>query len=134
MKVRGDLPPSNAFTVEAQPQKPGVALVRFYENVKEFSEQDGDLTISGYEYDEYHLEIPRVGRAEDYVLQNFDQLLRKAKAADAQGDPIHREPTMAELKAENEKLHGQVANLESQLTDTQMALCDIYEMVGGAAQ
>ena len=107
MKVRGDLPPSNAFTVEAQPQKPGVALVRFYENV---------------------------GRAEDYVLQNFDQLLRKAKAADAQGDPIHREPTMAELKAENEKLHGQVANLESQLTDTQMALCDIYEMVGGAAQ
>lgn len=134
MKVRGDLPPGNAFTVEVQPQKPGFSLVRFYENVREFTEKDGDLTISGYEYDEYHLEIPRVGRAEDYVLQNFEQFLRKAKAADVQGDPIQREPTMAELKAENEKLRGKVVNLESQLTDTQMALCDIYEMVGGAVQ
>ena len=31
MRVRGDNAPSNAFSLEEQPNKPGVALVRFYE-------------------------------------------------------------------------------------------------------
>lgn len=132
MKVRGDLPPSNAFTVENQPKRPGFALVRFYENVREFTEQDGDLTISGYEYDEYHLEIERVHGLEEYVLQNFDRLLRKARAADTQKVAETPEQKMTRLEAENAKLHGQVESLESELTDTQMALCDIYEMLGGA--
>lgn len=33
-------------------------LVRFYENVAPFSETQGELTVSGFEYDEYHLELP----------------------------------------------------------------------------
>ena len=31
MRVRGDNAPSNAFSLEEQPNNPGVALVRFYE-------------------------------------------------------------------------------------------------------
>ena len=55
MKVRGDNAPANAFSLEEQPDKPGYCLVRFYENVAPFSETQGELTISGFEYDEYHL-------------------------------------------------------------------------------
>ena len=55
MKVRGDNAPANAFSLEEQPDKPGYCLVRFYENVAPFSETQGELTVSGFEYDEYHL-------------------------------------------------------------------------------
>ena len=34
MRVRGDLAPSNAFSLEEQPKKPGFVLVRFYGNVE----------------------------------------------------------------------------------------------------
>ena len=57
MRVRGDNAPSNAFSLEEQPNKPGVALVRFYENAKPFEEKRDELTISGWVYDEYHLEL-----------------------------------------------------------------------------
>lgn len=45
MRVRGDNAPSNAFTLEEQPKKPGFFLVRFYENAQEFSETRDGLTI-----------------------------------------------------------------------------------------
>ena len=57
MRVRGDNAPSNAFSLEEQPNKPGVALVRFYENAEPFEEKRDELTISGWVYDEYHLEL-----------------------------------------------------------------------------
>ena len=47
MRVRGDNAPSNAFSLEEQPNKPGVALVRFYENAEPFEEKRDELTISG---------------------------------------------------------------------------------------
>ena len=55
MRVRGDNAPSNAFSLEEQPNKPGVALVRFYENAEPFEEKRDELTISGWVYDEYLL-------------------------------------------------------------------------------
>ena len=45
MRVRGDNAPSNAFSLEEQPNKPGVALVRFYENAEPFEEKRDELTI-----------------------------------------------------------------------------------------
>ena len=54
MRVRGDVQPSNAFTVEEQPKKPGFCLVRFFENAQEFSEEQGELTVSGWEYEVSH--------------------------------------------------------------------------------
>ena len=47
---------------------------------------------------------------------------------------LQKKKTPAQLAQENEKLRGQVETLEGQLTDTQMALCDVYELlVGGEA-
>lgn len=86
MRVRGDNAPSNAFTLEEQPKKPGFALVRFFENVQAFEETQGDLTISGHEYDEYHLELADTGSLEEDVLNNYDALLEQAKAAEAENE------------------------------------------------
>ena len=78
--------PSNAFTVEEQPKKPGFCLVRFFENPQEFSEEQGELTVSGWEYDEYHLEMADTGSLEEDVLNNYDALLEQAKAAEAEAE------------------------------------------------
>ena len=86
MRVRGDVQPSNAFTLEEQPKKPGYYLVRFFENAQEFSEEQGELTVSGWEYDEYHLELADTGSLEEDVLNNYDALLEQAKAAEAEAE------------------------------------------------
>ena len=86
MRVRGDVQPSNAFTVEEQPKKPGFCLVRFFENPQEFSEEQGELTVSGWEYDEYHLEMADTGSLEEDVLNNYDALLEQAKAAESEAE------------------------------------------------
>ena len=86
MRVRGDVQPSNAFTLEEQPKKPGFCLVRFFENPQEFSEEQGELTVSGWEYDEYHLEMTDTGSLEEDVLNNYDALLEQAKAAEAEAE------------------------------------------------
>lgn len=86
MRVRGDVQPSNAFTVEEQPKKPGFCLVRFFENAQEFSEEQGELTVSGWEYDEYHLELADTGSLEEDILNNYDALLEQAKAAEAEAE------------------------------------------------
>lgn len=86
MRVRGDVQPSNAFTLEEQPKKPGFCLVRFFENAQEFSEEKEGLTVSGWEYDEYHLELADTGSLEEDVLNNYDALLEQAKAAEAENE------------------------------------------------
>lgn len=86
MRVRGDVQPSNAFTLEGQPKKPGYYLVRFFENAQEFSEEKEGLTVSGWEYDEYHLELADTGSLEEDVLNNYDALLEQAKAAEAENE------------------------------------------------
>lgn len=85
MRVRGDVQPSNAFTLEEQPKKPGFCLVRFFENAKEFSEKKEGLTVSGWEYDEYHLELADTGSLDEDVLNNYDALLEQAKANEGGG-------------------------------------------------
>lgn len=42
---------------------------------------------------------------------------------------LRTQKSRAELQAENEALQVKVASLETQLTDTQLALCDVYEQV-----
>lgn len=86
MRVRGDVQPSNAFTLEEQPKKPGYYLVRFFENAQEFSEEKEGPTVSGWEYDEYHLELADTGSLEGDVLNNYDALLEQAKAAEAENE------------------------------------------------
>lgn len=109
MRVRGDNAPSNAFSLEEQPNKPGVALVRFYENAKPFEEKRDELTISGWEYDEYHLELADTGSLSEDVLANFDTLLAQAKAAETpaeQGDLESRVTTLEETSASKDDVQA----------------------------
>ena len=109
MRVRGDNAPSNAFTLEEQPKKPGFFLVRFYENAQEFSETRDGLTITGWEYDEYHLELADTGRLSEDVLANFDTLLAQAKAAETpaeQGDLESRVTTLEETSASKDDVQA----------------------------
>ena len=109
MRVRGDNAPSNAFTLEEQPKKPGFFLVRFYENAQEFSETRDGLTISGWEYDEYHLELADTGSLSEDVLANFDTLLAQAKAAETpaeQGDLESRVTTLEETSASKDDVQA----------------------------
>ncbi len=130
MKVRGDNAPNCAFSLEEQPKKPGVALVRFYENAKEFTEERDDLTIQGWEYDEYRLELPIYDGLEEDIEGNYNAYLAQAKLHEAETKTI---PDLKEKVAnlENEKavLSTKVTSLEGQVTDTQMALCDVYEQI-----
>jgi len=44
---------------------------------------------------------------------------------------LRKQKTIKELQAENEQLKTEVETLNSQLIDTQIALCDVYELIGG---
>lgn len=45
---------------------------------------------------------------------------------------LNKRKTRRQLQEENEQLRGKVETLEGQVTDTQLALCDVYEaMMGG---
>ena len=122
MRVRGDNAPSNAFSLEEQPNKPGVALVRFYENAEPFEEKRDELTISGWVYDEYHLELNMYDGLSEDILGNYAGYLAQAKLHEAEGKTI---PSLTDKAALTEK----VTSLEGQVTDTQMALCDVYEQI-----
>jgi len=44
---------------------------------------------------------------------------------------LRKQKTIKELQAENEQLKTEVNSLNTQLTDTQIALCDVYELLVG---
>ena len=44
---------------------------------------------------------------------------------------LQKKKTPEQLAQENEELREQVTTLEGQLTDTQIALCDVYELLVG---
>lgn len=79
MKVRGEISPVTAFTLEPIPKKPGKSLVRFYEHAKVYEE-------TGYEWDEYHLEMPAYLGLENDVEANYDMLISQAKLVEEQSN------------------------------------------------
>ena len=91
MRVRGDVLPSGSFTLEEQPNKPGFCLVRFFENAEPFTETKDGLTVSGYQYDEYHLEMEDTGDLETDVSNNYETLLAQAKALEGDSSPASLE-------------------------------------------
>lgn len=125
MRVRGDVLPSGSFTLEEQPNKPGFCLVRFYENAEPFTETKDGLTVSGYQYDEYHLELEDRPGLEADIEEQYAAYLNEAKLREAEQEII------PDLQAQVAQLTQSNALLESQLTDTQVALCDVYELITG---
>lgn len=47
---------------------------------------------------------------------------------------LSKRKTNEQLTQENEQLRGKVSILEGQLEDTQMALCDVYELLVGGEE
>ena len=82
MKVQGNNNPG-IFSVEENLNKPRFMLARFYENIVEIE--------SGYEYDEYHLELFDTGNLEKDIEGNFEAFLNGAKIQ--AGVPIIETPT-----------------------------------------
>lgn len=129
MRVRGDNAPSNAFSLEEQPNNPGVALVRFYENAEPFEEKRDELTISGWVYDEYHLELNMYDGLSEDILGNYAGYLAQAKLHEAEGKTIPAlQQQVADLEADKTALTEKVTNLEEQVTGAQVALCEVYEI------
>lgn len=133
MRVRGDNAPSNAFTLEEQPKRPGFVLARFYENAEPFEETTDGLTMRGFAYDEYRLELEHTDSLVDDILSNYDAYMNEAKLREAEGDIIPSlKERVAQLEEEKAALTVQVADLDNQVTEAQLALCDVYElMLGG---
>ena len=69
MKVNGSINPPR-FTLETNPRRPNFRLTRFHENAIE--------TESGWEYDEYCLELPASDTLEAEIETNYDAYLRRA--------------------------------------------------------
>ncbi len=132
MRVRGDNAPSSAFTLEEQPNHPGFVLARFYENAVRFEETRDGHTTSGYEYDEYRLELEDRPGLEEDIINGYDGYLAQAKLDEAEKKIIPElQRQVEDLEGENATLHTKVDSLESQVTDTQMALCDVFELATG---
>lgn len=89
MRVHADNKPTVNFSYSYIPNHPDMVLVRFYENAQTYTEQRDDITISGWVYDEYHLELPNTGNLQADIEGNFDLYLASAKATE--------EPTQQEL-------------------------------------
>lgn len=129
MRVRGDNAPGSAFTLEEQPKNPGYALVRFYENAEPFEEKRKELTISGWVYDEYRLELEMYEGLSEDILGNLAGYLAQAKLAEAEGRTIPMlKQQVSDLEADKTALTEKVTDLEGQVTDAQVALCEVYEI------
>lgn len=61
--------------------------MRFYENVEEYHEELDETTITGWEYDEYHLEQPTISQED--IEGNLEVYLRGGERG--RGHP--REPS-----------------------------------------
>lgn len=87
MKVHGDNKPAT-FTVEKQPKHPGYCLVRFYENAEPYESE----YYTGWQYDEYRLEMGYRPDLTEYVQNHYNELLQEAK-----GGPSEMERLRADL-------------------------------------
>lgn len=69
------------------------------------------------------------GLSED-ILGNYAGYLAQAKLHEAEGKTIPSlQQQVADLETDKAALTEKVTSLEGQVTDTQMALCDVYEQI-----
>ena len=96
----------------------------------ELLEKRDELTISGWVYDEYHLELNMYDGLSEDILGNYAGYLAQAKLHEAEGKTIPSlQQQVADLETDKAALTEKVTSLEGQVTDTQMALCDVYEQI-----
>lgn len=109
MKIQGSNNPG-AFSFAPQPKHSGYVLIRFYENVAEYE----DEAFTGWQYDEYHLELPHRPDMQSYIENHLYEL-----KAEAKGGASAVTQMMAQMEAYN--------------TANQLAIAELAEaMLGGA--
>ena len=82
------------------PNQPVWRLVRFYEDSQEYTEELGETTITGWEYDEYHLEQPTISQED--IEGNLEVYLRAAKEAEV--TPESRLEDVEQNKADKQEV------------------------------
>ena len=117
MKVKGSKAPSGAYNIEPQPNKPGYMMVRFYENVEEYTDDD----FTGWQWDEYSvLVLNRDGLAAE-VESNLAFWVQLAK--DAEASAIEREARRIEHEQKEAALVPDVDNLKG-ITNALLGVTD----------
>lgn len=91
MKVRGSFAPSSSFSIEQQPNAPGMVLVRFYENAQEYTEyREGiEEPINGWMYDEYTLQLIATATLESDIENQYSMYLQQAKLKEIESKPYN---------------------------------------------
>ena len=111
MKVQGMVDPGS-FTVE---QIPGTkrSLVRLFQNVTPVQTED----FTGYEYDEYHVEVETWDGVAKNVRDNYEEFLQKGKdnEIDRSNSALYRE--LVDTDAMNVDQEFRLTLLELGLTD-----------------
>ena len=88
------------------------------------------MTVSGLQYDEYHLELEMYDGLSDDILSNYAGYLAQAKLCEAEGKTIPAlQQQVADLETDKAALTEKVTSLEGQVTDTQMAKAGINKMI-----
>lgn len=103
--------------VERLPTDETLALVRLFDNVVQVED--------GFEFDEYELTTAWYPGLDVDVEGNLTAWLADAKTEEEERETIPR------MRARIAELEAEKAALERDLSDTQLALCDVYEMIGG---
>ena len=114
MKVYGDVNPGT-YSVDYYPPNDKLSLVRFFENVTEYTHQDEfGNTYNGYQYDEYQLIVPRCIDAD--VQVHFNEWLQEAKRKELPDEQTQK-----------------IDYNSDQITELQLALIDMYETIAVAS-
>lgn len=87
MRVRGSVMPRGAFSIESLPNKEGYVRVRFYENARPYTEETDMGTSSGWEYDEYTLEILHTDTLSEEIDNQYERYLEQAKLKELYAQP-----------------------------------------------
>ena len=123
MKVRGDNKPDTLFSCEQIPKKPGKALLRFFKNAKQYTRTEDGVRVTGWEWDEYHLELTYYAELEADVAAHLDDLLAQAVKMEEDANRIQI------LMEENRLLTAQVDAQSSQLDFYEDCIAEMAEIV-----
>lgn len=66
------------YFYHAQPRDPSRILVRFCENIQEYSTKTDIFEFNGWKYDEYTVEIPKCDNVNEYVKNHYTELKAEA--------------------------------------------------------
>lgn len=124
MRVKGDLPPSGAFSAERQPNNHDMLLVRLYENV--------EAVDDGYEYDEYRMELPYRPGVEADISANVGTFLAQAIERERR-DTAARDPQgAAEANKSRVEIEQSLTDQYLDILEAQQDITDLYlEIIGG---